>query len=732
MRAIRRLLVVLLPVALAAAGWLAGPTLARAHRTVVLAELVLGPDAESPEAAESFEVQAFRMQGGDEEQLRAAALRVQRKFRIGGAIVGLWCGLVAALKTASLARVPLRTDFQIERGLCVACGRCFAACPKEHLVWKKSETLWARVKLDLGEWATNLRSRPSAPLVRSMLLSLGILAAAFSAIVLVTMLRNYASAYDLPWRNPASMADLQKQLADSPDSEPVMEAIRRQDAVLRRGFIARSRQMEAGRWMLLAGAVLMVLCLHGYVWLGHGLAGPPLDAGAEEPDWEVVARRNARATGLTAAALGAAMVGLVVLVPTIDLSGKAAKTPGDEQTVTVAWPRFRGPTGCGLAPEGDWPTEWDAASGKGVVWAVPISDPDKGIPADGNNSPVVWGDHIYLTSANADANWLHCYNRADGKVLWRTRVKSPPNSPMAGKSVEVFPDTGLAAPTAAVDTKGVYVTFANADVACIGHDGKQKWQLNLGVPDSPYGLASSLLTYRNTVIMQFDQGGDPAEEKSSILALDTTTGRVIWETVRPVRSSWSTPIIVRAGDHDELVTAAEPLVIAYDPASGTELWRASSIVGDVGPSPVFAAGMVFVANEYSQAVAIRVGGSGDVTETHVVWKDQTELPSMVSPLADAERYLHVHSYGVAVCYHAADGTILWQHDFQTAMTPSPSLAGRTVYLPALDGKTFLFEFADTFELKGTCDVGEETRASPAFVDGRILIRGKEKLFCIGK
>lgn len=732
---VMRILLAALPLVLAAAGWMAGHVPARGHRTVALAELVLGPASATPEAADTFEVRAFRMQGGDEELLRNEATSIVRRFRIGCALLGFWCGVVAALKAASMARVPLHKEFQIERGLCVSCGRCFAACPRERLAWKQAATSWARGMSGLSRWAAGVRRRPSAPLMRPMLMSLGILAATFSAIILATMLRNYTSAYDLLWQNPPRMADLQRQLVESPDDELVMEAIRNEDAALRRDFFARSRQMAVGRWLLLAGVVLAVVCFHGYVWLGHGPAGPPLDAGAEEPDWEVVARRNSRAVTYGAGVLAAAAVAMALVVPTVRLSSDAGSADGageDPAAVTLTWPRFRGPTGCGLVPEGQWPTEWDAATGNGILWAVPIGDPDKGIPADGNSSPVVWGDHVYLTSADADRNWLHCFSLLDGSVLWRTQVKSPPNSPMAGKKVEAFPDTGLAAPTAAVDARGVYVTFANADVAAVGHDGRQKWSINLGEPDTPYGLASSLVPYRNTVILQFDQGIEPTEEKSSILAMDTSTGRVIWETVRPVRSAWSTPVVARVGDRDELITAAAPLVIAYAPATGAELWRAAVIDGEVGPSPVVAGGVVFVANEYSRVAAIRAGGAGDVTETHVLWKDQTDLPNIVSPLADEHRYLHVHNYGAAVCYGATDGRILWQHDFQTSMTPSPSLVGDTVYLPSLEGDMFLFDFADVFALKSTCKVGERTHASPAFVGGRILIRGEKRLFCIGK
>jgi len=732
MKTIGRILLLLLLPLVGTLGYLAGNTLARMNDTVALADQVFGPSVQD-DAEETFEMEAFRSHGGDPDELRGEALAIERKFRLGAALFGLWCGVVAVLKIASLGRVPRRTDYQIEQGSCLTCGRCFMFCPREHLA-RKSWTGWRaagrRRRLQL---IARLRGDPLAPRLRSVLLPLAVVAAAFSAIVVAVMLGNYFTEFDAPWREPTQMAELQQRLASAPDDQQTIEQIRQVDATLRADFSRRRALMADGRWLLAVALVVLVLCLHGYNWLGRRSEAPPLDMGAEEPDWEVVARWNSRAVGVAATLLAVAMVGLIVLVPAVDLAGARAGATVVELPMGKTWPMFRGPTGMGLVPEGDWPTEWDAAGGKNILWVTDIVGPDDDIPADGNNSPVVWGDRVYLTSADADRRWVHCFDALDGKALWRTEVKSPPNSLMVGKTPEVMEDTGYAAPTAAVDANGLYVTFANADLACIDHQGRQRWVINLGVPDNIYGLASSMVPYRDTVILQRDHGGDPSEGKSTILALDTRSGRAIWETDRPVRASWSTPIIVRVGDHDELITAAEPLIIAYNPASGAELWRAASIGGDVGPSPVYAGGLVLMANDFSQAVAVRAGGSGDVTETHVVWTDDTDLPDMVSPVADAERYLQVESGGRLTCFRTKDGEIIWQGDVDAQMTPSPSLVGAVVYLPTLDGRMLIFPLGgDRFDLLSTCSVGEQTAASPAFVEGRIYIRGKTKLFCIGR
>jgi outer membrane protein assembly factor BamB len=180
----------------------------------------------------------------------------------------------------------------------------------------------------------------------------------------------------------------------------------------------------------------------------------------------------------------------------------------------------------------------------------------------------------------------------------------------------------------------------------------------------------------------------------------------------------------------ELLTSGDPWVIAYDPDSGVELWRAKGLSDDVAPSPVYANGLVFVTNEYAQIMAIRAGGSGDVTATHVAWTATEGLSDAASPIATDEFFLQANSSGNVTCFEAQSGKLLWEQSFEGVFWASPTLAGDVLYLPAEDGKTYLFKLAREYAPLGAPDLGEPILATPAFTDGQIFIRGKKHLFCI--
>ncbi len=194
-----------------------------------------------------------------------------------------------------------------------------------------------------------------------------------------------------------------------------------------------------------------------------------------------------------------------------------------------------------------------------------------------------------------------------------------------------------------------------------------------------------------------------------------------------------------------IITAAAPWVIAYDPADGAEIWRAKCLSQDVGPSPTFADGVVYVANEFPQASAIRADGEGDVTETHVLWTAEDGLPDTCSPLATKEHLYLLASYGTFTCYDVKQGELLWEQDFDATFTSSPSLVGKRLYLFGeieekdekgewvQKGKTWIVEPGpQQCEIVGEFPLGEGCVTSPAFQQGRIYIRGREHLFCIGR
>jgi outer membrane protein assembly factor BamB len=395
----------------------------------------------------------------------------------------------------------------------------------------------------------------------------------------------------------------------------------------------------------------------------------------------------------------------------------------DADELAVNWPRFRGATGCGIVDDGeDYPEAWDGATGEGVLWNVEVSLP-------GESSPIVWGDRVFLTGADESTREVYCFDAISGKLLWTRPVASEFSA--EDEPPEVMDDTGYAAPTMATDGKRVFAIFANGDLAAFDFEGEELWVRAMGRPENVYGHASSLTTWPGMVIVQLDQGSDPDEEMSALVAVDAATGKRVWETARPVPNSWPSPIIIDHEGRSQIITAADPWVISYDPDTGDELWRANCLHGDIGPSPIYGGGLVIVAQDGADLVAIRPDGSGDVTDSHIAWKVFGNLPDTVCPLTDARYVYVVTSWGMLTCFDLA-GNQKWEQDLEASFYGSPTLVGDLIYLVDQDGVTHIFKGGRSFRGVARAPLGEASNCSPAFAGGRIFIRGASHLFCIGE
>jgi outer membrane protein assembly factor BamB len=403
----------------------------------------------------------------------------------------------------------------------------------------------------------------------------------------------------------------------------------------------------------------------------------------------------------------------------------AGDYPSDAE-IEANWPRFRGPDGLGVTNHKDIPATWDVPGGKGVVWKSPV-------PLAGNSSPVVWKDRVFVTGGSIDQREVFCYSAADGKLLWQRAVVSPPGIASKLKDLPEEGGAGFASPTPTTDGRRVYAIFATGDVAAVDFEGKLVWTRSLGVPKSSYGFASSPMLYRGRLLIQLDQGA-LKDKLSKLLALDAATGKTVWETPRAVPNSWPSPILIRIGGRPEIVTSADPHVIAYDPQTGSEIWRVKCLKQDVGPSPTFAGGVIYAASQFPQLSAIRADGKGDVSKTNVLWVGEDGLPDTCSVLASEEFVLLLSSDGMLTCYEAKKGEKLWEEEFKDSnFCSSPSLVGKQVYLFSNEGKSWVVE-----PTRQKCrriaegNLGEKCVASPAFQDGRLYIRGDKNLFCLGK
>lgn len=373
---------------------------------------------------------------------------------------------------------------------------------------------------------------------------------------------------------------------------------------------------------------------------------------------------------------------------------------------------FRGPLSQGVSFSKNIPTKWDGGDGTNILWKSPI-------PKKGFNSPIIWGDKIFLAGADAASREVYCFNRADGKLLWTGKADNIQGSPST--MPKVSEDTGLSAPTMTTDGKRVFAIFATGDVIAFDMDGKRVWARNIGVPDNHYGHSSSLITWANKLFIQFD-----TNKGGKLIALDVATGNTVWETVRKCKISWASPVLAEVDGKYQVVLTADPIVAGYDVETGKELWTVDCMMGEVGPSVAYSDGIVVAANEYARMVAI------DIRTQKTLWENDEYLPEASSPVAYKGLLFIATSYGVFVCYDLKTGEKYWENDFGTTVYSSPTIADGKVFLMDNDGTMHIYEASKEMKLISENSLGEKSGPTPAYADGHIYLRGTNDLYCIGK
>ena len=394
----------------------------------------------------------------------------------------------------------------------------------------------------------------------------------------------------------------------------------------------------------------------------------------------------------------------------IEVDGVAAKY----------WPRWRGPSGQGLVSGTGYPDAWSPT--ENVRWKTPLA-------GDGNSSPVVWGDRIFLTTAYDRGSRLAvmAFKRSDGTKLWE--AFAPAGRSNQGNHYK----NGHASATPATDGQRVYASFGARGLVAFDMDGKLVWHRDLGPMDAYHGTAGSPLLYKDRLILYQDQFAG-----SFIAAFDTRTGKELWRTKRDADTGWGTPIAVRVVDHDEIIVSSQQRVQAYNPDNGLELWRCSGTTYEVIPTPVVGYGMVFCSSgRAGPTLAIKPGGKGDVTRTHLQWTSPRGSPFVPSPILYGEYLYMVNDMAsIVTCLEATTGKVMWQGRLGRAsregFSASPVAFDGKVFFTNDEGETFVLKAGPTFELLHVNKLDEATLATPALVDGRWYIRTDRHLYAIGK
>ncbi len=562
-----------------------------------------------------------------------------------------------------------------------------------------------------------------------------VIAGAFCLTVLAAMVVDQVRISRLDPLNAPELLAMRKKLTAEPNNEPLKKDIRNTDQRVRQQFAAWQARIETGRYLLLVG-IAVLLTAGGLAVAARKRPSLPPMAGILPTEVARVGGGAAKGLWFMGALVALLAVAAFVSVqmsggpawltkPQASANGAPTENLPGEQELARNWPMFRGPGGLGVSTAKNVPTQWDGKTGEGILWKTPV-------PLPGGSSPIVWGNRVFVTGATKDARGVFCFDAAGGKVLWQRAVG--PKSPPSDESVANF--AGFAAPTPATDGLRVYAMFSNGDIAAFDLAGKQLWARNLGNADSSYGISSSLTAWRGRVIVQYDQGAAD-DKKSSLIAIDGATGQNAWVVSRPVDASWTSPILIDAVQQKQLVTSANPLTIAYDPADGSELWRAQSALGkDVATSPAFTGNVVMVASKAqgsdARCVGISPGGPAGPAG-HIVWNAQNVAADVPSPLGIAGDFLVVHSNGDVVCCDSAKGKEVWTQKVEGLgeIYCSPVLAEGRVYIFDRQGNCAILKATREFTRVGTCLLGEPCDTTPAFLDGRIIVRGEKNLYCIG-
>ncbi|MHC4178172.1 MAG: PQQ-binding-like beta-propeller repeat protein, partial [Planctomycetota bacterium] len=599
---------------------------------------------------------------------------------------------------------------------------------------------------------------PAGDVRHQLAVRIAAVAGIFSLVICALLFYYYSLRWAKDPHEAASFKAAKLALDEQPEDQELVQSVRAVDLQLRKEYFRQRALADRGALLLLGGVVVFLVAAKSAATLRRKLPAPKPQAAPQ--DLETQQTRTAR---WSVAALGVVLIGaavcLILTLPS-DLPGdgkelaavlapgpsdgqngpkaRVVPPPPSQEEIDKMWPYFRGPHGSGVSAYTNVPESWDDVSGKNILWKTPV-------PLPGMNSPVVWADRVFLSGATKDRREVYCFDTKTGKIIWRKKV--PPH-PQASRMRE--PDfSGYAAPTVATDGRFVFAVFIDGELAAFDLSGKMVWRKSLGIPENSYGHSSSLTTYRDFVLVQMDQG-TAKKPKSKLYAFQAATGQKAWEVSRPVAVSWTSPIVISHDGRDQLITCADPWLIAYNPADGKELWRADCGFGEAGPSPVFNAGTVYVGNAFCQLgfSAVRADGSGDVTKTHIDWSGPDGLPETASPLATDE-YVFLAESGTLTCYDAKEGTVLWEEyevfDYASFWS-SPSLVGNRIYLlgeldkedeedeegnPVTYCKCWVLEYGRE---EGSCKVVAEGRldegcvSSPAFQDGRIYVRGKKHLF----
>jgi outer membrane protein assembly factor BamB len=584
----------------------------------------------------------------------------------------------------------------------------------------------------------------------------------FSLVACISLIVNQIQVMQVDPLNDQTLKALKAQIPKDLQNQQLRESVRNLSFMTRRSFFTNQTMMRATGLMLLFGVAIFLASIKTYVELRLKLPVPlgqaPREGGSAE-----------RASYRWAVGAGAGLVVFLTLLlvfvspPDFDLmkedkpeeaktaaapseakaseakpetkpadakptetkpaeakatepapkpmEGSKGPAPAAAAVPATAWPAFRGPEGLATAHHKNAPLTWTADT---VLWKKPLTKA-------GTNSPIVWGDQVFVAGGDDQTRDIYSYHAKTGELQWTASFTL-----VTGVLPKIMAEATFCPATLTTDGERVYGVFATGDVVACSLDGKTAWRYQLPAFKNQYGHASSLLTVGGLLLVQFDH-----EAGGKLIALDSKKGKVRWEQARAVKSSWASPILITVEGKPQVVLCSNPLVTGHDPETGKMLWQFNWLKdrsGEVAPSACFAGGRLFMVTSGVALVAIQPGAA----DVKPLWEYEGDLPDTSSPVATEKFVFMPAGSGVLTCVDAATGKMVWTHDFDDGFNSSPVVVDDRVYLADKKGNTVVFKVSDKYEQLALNPLGEPFDATPAIPEGRIYLRSLKNLYCIAK
>jgi outer membrane protein assembly factor BamB len=394
------------------------------------------------------------------------------------------------------------------------------------------------------------------------------------------------------------------------------------------------------------------------------------------------------------------------------------------------WPQWRGPRQNGVSAERGLPIKWSTT--ENIAWKLAM-------PAFSGSTPIIWGEHIFLNTADGDALELWLVDRTKGDIIWKR--------PVGGGNFKIRKQN-MSSPSPVTDGRHVWVMTGTGVLKAFDFAGKELWgrdiQKEYGAFGLNWGYASSPLLHDNSLFVQVLHGMK-TDDPSYVLRIDKATGKTLWRVERPTEAtrespdSYTTPALLRYGKSVEIVVVGGDVVTGHDPATGKELWRSGGLNPENNPfnriiaSPLVVDGIVYASTRVKPLLALKPGGRGDITNTHRLFAFDRG-PDVPTPASDGKQLYIVDDRGIVHVLDAKTGTVVYGPERLKPGTysSSPVLADGRIYATNEDGLTSVFSAGPKFELLSENALEDYCLSSPAISEGQIFIRTTQNLWAIGE